>query len=318
MPPTTIRRFWQTPLRMPDVWTNHPRHCRHAHHDPDCWALKLLLRPPPELPTPDLLSVAERRGREQAVICLALAEGHSGIGSPFNPFRFAHPDLAAAWHEGLRQVVDGSTVAGLLPGYVAVFDMADTKRRNCYLGLDRVDEDIAAFLPLLRETLPEGEALAARTKGNEWVAILRKEHLPYLTNVIEAYRSRTPLRLGWTCQARSLDGEERVIQREAEVVIERAFRCGVRRLDRAGDLAGSVEEIRRHVGLLPVNEVVGLSGDSPMPPARKWQCVRKYRTRGNAHFAGPSFLWIGRCREMRRVRAAVPIWKCGCSDSPTK
>jgi GGDEF domain-containing protein len=41
----------------------------------------------------------------------------------------------------------------LLPGYLVIFDLADTKRRNLYLGHKEVDKDILEFKALLKAHL---------------------------------------------------------------------------------------------------------------------------------------------------------------------
>ncbi|MFB2894415.1 hypothetical protein ACE1CI_16015 [Aerosakkonemataceae cyanobacterium BLCC-F50] len=40
-------------------------------------------------------------------------------------------------------------ITGRLPGYLAIFNFADAKRRNSHLGHQKVDEEIAEFTKLL-------------------------------------------------------------------------------------------------------------------------------------------------------------------------
>lgn len=166
-----------------------------------------------------------------------------------------------------------AAVESLAPSYVAVFDLADTKRRNMHLGRLRVDEDIATFHSILTGAFPAGESLAARIEGNVWVAVLKGDHRPRLAGVIGDYGQRLPARWERTCRATSLGGEERVAEFVFDVVIERAVRCGVHRLRKAVDFARVVRRIRKQVGLLPVNRVVRIGKSPPVRPVRRWECV---------------------------------------------
>ncbi|TAE95576.1 MAG: hypothetical protein EAZ79_18470 [Oscillatoriales cyanobacterium] len=63
----------------------------------------------------------------------------------------------------------------LLPAYLVIFDLADTKRRNNYLGHDEVDKDIIAFDNLLKDCVSLERC--KRIAGDIWVACFTEHQL---------------------------------------------------------------------------------------------------------------------------------------------
>ena len=63
----------------------------------------------------------------------------------------------------------------VLPGYLAIFDLADTKRRNHYLGHAEVDKDILEFNTLLKSNVDE--AAFQRIGGDKWVVFVTENKL---------------------------------------------------------------------------------------------------------------------------------------------
>ncbi|MDB9509999.1 hypothetical protein PN499_02100 [Kamptonema animale CS-326] len=53
-----------------------------------------------------------------------------------------------------------------LPSYLVIFDLADTKRRNLYLGHSEVDKDIIEFDTLLKTHI---QGIFKRIAGDRWV-----------------------------------------------------------------------------------------------------------------------------------------------------
>jgi hypothetical protein len=256
------------------------RHCREGTHTPNCWVPQFLIQPPPGFPTALRLAdiaVAERRGRELGVILGATEKDRAGSGMHHDPYRFANSQLREAWHRGVCKAVDGSLVVGLLPGFVGVFSLADPRRRNTYFAGRRMNEEMATFFCFFWSNFPFGEALAARTRGNEWVVVLRREHLDRWNHVIAAFGSRSPRRLSWVCRARSLDGEERVVPMEAEVDYLMSFRWGLRELDPAGNITELLQDIRRKVF------------HPPLPPGQRWEHITGVPHQGHCPYCGTAF-----------------------------
>ncbi len=127
--------------------------------------------------------------------------------------------------------------ASLMPGYLAFFDLADLKRRNVFLGHLRGDQEITEFDALLRQCIGNSE-LVERYGGDEWFTFLPTHPEKVLTQIIDMFRKRMPIRFGWQCDAIDHVGETlRTIHTKPMTVTARRTLC-LRRLERRGAIGG--------------------------------------------------------------------------------
>ncbi len=162
--------------------------------------------------------------------------------------------------------------APLVPGYVALFDIADFKCRNSHLGHTLGDRDIAAFEGLAQAMLGGGGAWR-RVGGGRWCAIVATAQLSILGDIARAYAQETPHRAGWDCWARGQDGTKRHGGEHGRVIVRRALRCGYLTLDDAYDLGARLETLDATVWRLPVNAACTVEGQAWPVPTTRWTCV---------------------------------------------
>ena len=165
-----------------------------------------------------------------------------------------------------------SLAATIVPGYMALFDIADFKRRNSHLGHTLGDQDIAAFEELVQEMLVGGGAWR-RVGGGKWCAIVATSHLSVLSDIVRAYAQETPHRAGWGCWAHGPDGAKRHDGEHSRVVVHRALRCGYLTLDDACHLRPRLETLDATVWQLPVNTTCAVEGQAWPVPSARWTCV---------------------------------------------
>jgi GGDEF domain-containing protein len=163
-----------------------------------------------------------------------------------------------------------NSIALLLPAYLVIFDLADTKRRNLYLGHSEVDKDIIAFDNLLKHCV--SSETYKRIAGDKWVACIAEEQLNDISDLIANYAQEIPISAGWECRAIDPNGNRIFIEEKRNVSIGRAVRCGYWWVENANELIIKVNELIDRVHSLPVNTLTSLESEIAVN-SPKWRCV---------------------------------------------
>ncbi|MBD1933592.1 MULTISPECIES: hypothetical protein [Cyanophyceae] len=158
----------------------------------------------------------------------------------------------------------------LLACYLAIFDLADTQRRNLYLGHEEVDKDIFEFNNLLAVRLAEGSF--KRIGGDKWVVSVTQQQLNIIDNLILAYKKEVPISVGWECRAIAPNGTRVFIEEKRNVLISRAVRCGYLGIQNIDKVAVKVKELVEKVWRLPVNLAISVEQEVKIT-LPKWQCI---------------------------------------------
>ncbi len=158
----------------------------------------------------------------------------------------------------------------LLPAYLVIFDLADTKRRNLYLGHPEVDKDIILFDNLLKNCVSSERC--KRVAGDKWVACFAEEQLNDIPALISNYVQEVPISAGWECRARDPNGKSIFIEEKRNVLISRAVRAGYLGVENVNQVIIKVNELLDRVGWLPVNILTSLESEVAVNSPR-WQCV---------------------------------------------
>ncbi|HLO47387.1 MAG TPA: hypothetical protein VK211_03065 [Kamptonema sp.] len=161
------------------------------------------------------------------------------------------------------------SIEQLLPAYLVIFDLADTKRRNLYLGHSEVDKDIIEFDTLLKTHL---QGIFKRVAGDKWVACIAEQQLNYLPNLISSYANEVPIIAGWECTAIAPNGTRIFIEEKSNVTLSRAVRCGYLWVKEIGEVLIKVNELDEKAWMLPVNSPTSLEQTIDFHPP-KWQCI---------------------------------------------
>lgn len=158
----------------------------------------------------------------------------------------------------------------LLPAYLVIFDLADTKRRNLYLGHLEVDKDIILFENLLKNCVSSERC--KRVAGNKWVACLAEEQLNDIPNLISNYVQEVPILAGWECTAIDPNGNSIFIEEKRNVLISRAVRAGYLWIENVNQVIIKVNELLDPIWRLPVNILTSLESEVAVNSSR-WKCV---------------------------------------------
>lgn len=161
----------------------------------------------------------------------------------------------------------------VLPTYLAIFDLADTKRRNLYLGFSEVDRDILEFETLLKNAL---DSLPfKRISGGQWIACLAESQLDTLSTLLLSYAKEAPIVTGWECRGIDSQGTVRCIEEKQTVLIRRAVRCGYVWIENIHELATILNEMLDKIWKVSVNIPTDLASDLPVN-SPKWQCLSEH------------------------------------------
>ncbi|NQE37417.1 hypothetical protein [Microcoleus asticus] len=158
----------------------------------------------------------------------------------------------------------------LLPAYLVVFDLADTKRRNLYLGHQEVDKDIIVFDNLLKNCVYLQRC--KRIAGDIWVACVTEQQLNDIPDLISNYVQEVPILAGWECRARDPNGNSLFIEEKRNVLISRAVRAGYLWVENVNQVIIKVNELLDRVGWLPVNILTSLESEVAVNSPR-WKCL---------------------------------------------
>lgn len=158
----------------------------------------------------------------------------------------------------------------LLPAYVVIFDLADTKIRNFYLGHSEVDKDIIAFDNLLKNCVSSERY--KRIAGDTWVACIAEQQLNDISALIANYAQEVPIFTGWECRAIDPKGNRMFLQEKRNVLISRAVRCGYLWVTDVNDVIVKVNELLDKIWSLPVNTLTSLESEIAVN-SPQWRCI---------------------------------------------
>src|SRR5689334_337581 len=79
-----------------------------------------------------------------------------------------------------------------LPGYILLFNLADTKRRNLYLGFDNVDNELNLFDELIKEFI-NTDSKYKRVGGNDWLVLIKNDPTEIVEFLKNSYTTENEL-----------------------------------------------------------------------------------------------------------------------------
>jgi GGDEF domain-containing protein len=164
-------------------------------------------------------------------------------------------------------------ITPLLPGCLALFDLADTKRRNLHLGYNKVDQDIAWFEILLNQCI-ETTGIAKRIGGDKWIAFTVGSS-PNYRALLQHYPQEEHVTIGVICRATSIRGDSIVVRKQIQATIFRAFRCLYTWLEDKANFDATLEILNTWLWQCSVNEVTVYDEATLMnrPQGPRWQCL---------------------------------------------
>lgn len=165
------------------------------------------------------------------------------------------------------------SAANHLPGLLAVFDMADAKRRNCHLGHLVVDRDIQEFDQMLQASVA-GRGVARRVRGTSWLAIYPQVSAKFLDELLLNFHSQNEMQIGWRVEGRK-DGVEKAVERTIQSTISRALRCVYANATSKEELEHLSDELLEQCYGLPLNSAIKLE-ELANYERRFWTCVSNY------------------------------------------
>src|SRR5262245_13853276 len=124
--------------------------------------------------------------------------------------------------KSIRQYME--TVRTKLPGNILGFDLADTKRRNLYLGMNVMDKDIQDFDELLKQYFTV-DGVVIRISGDKWLCFFTNHPQESVNRLKDDYSTTTEIKVTWGCKAISRNHERKEIIKETHSKITRAYRC---------------------------------------------------------------------------------------------
>lgn len=181
-------------------------------------------------------------------------------------------------------------ITGILPGYLAIFNFADAKRRNIHLGFQKVDEEIAEFSRLLDRAVGN-TGYSMRVEGSKWLGFFATNPLESMQKLLHEFYQEQKILVGWKSIGRK-DGIQKSQVVTIDAKIYRAMHCVYTYIERIEDFEFIVEEFRNNDYGLPVNIPHKLE-DIIGSPRSRWQCVSQYPSESpNCPFCqGNSFDW---------------------------
>ncbi len=160
-----------------------------------------------------------------------------------------------------------------VPGLVVLFDLADTKRRNCHLGHNVVDKDIDEFDRLIQSSVG-ASGLAKRVRGASWLAMYRLESLQSINELLGSFHRKQEMNVGWRSTGER-NGATKVTEKIVPATIIRATRCLYSAVITPKSLNGLIDKL--------FEECYGFSPDMPIELGNVvnvernfWSCVTSY------------------------------------------
>src|SRR6266403_2578125 len=164
-------------------------------------------------------------------------------------------------------------VVAYLPGLLALFDIADAKRRNFHLGHRVVDRDIDELDRQVRSSVG-ASGLAKRVGGDEWLALYKSESVEPVAALLDTYYKEQEFLVGWKSTGEK-DGQIKVAQRTVPSRLVRSLRCIYAFTNSSQDTSGLIDSLLEHHYGLPPNTPHALSGLATMKKS-SWHCVSAY------------------------------------------
>jgi GGDEF domain-containing protein len=166
-----------------------------------------------------------------------------------------------------------NTITAMLPGYLAVFNFADTKRRNSHLGHTKVDEDIEEFTELLRQAVGT-TGYSLRIAGDEWLGFFAISSVEPIHQLLNDFYSEQKILTGWKSVG-CKDNVQKSEQVTTEAKIARAMLCVYSYLERLEDFETTCEQLLKNDYGLPVSIPHNLQ-QITNSLRNRWQCVSQY------------------------------------------
>jgi len=163
--------------------------------------------------------------------------------------------------------------AAHVPGLLVLFDLAETKRRNCHLGHIVVDKDIDEFGRLIQSSVG-ASGLANRVRGASWLAMYRLESLQAISELLVSFHRQQEMIVGWRSTGER-NGATKVTEKTVPATIIRAARCLYSAVITPKSLNVLIEKL--------FEECYGFSPDMPIELGKVvnversgWCCVSSY------------------------------------------
>ncbi len=160
-------------------------------------------------------------------------------------------------------------------GIVTIFNLADTKRRNSFLGHLQVDKDIEKFESTLEKYVALDGAVL-RIGGDKW-AIFLPEQQPSLEKIISEYAQISSALAGWQCLAKSISGETKTSKAVKPTQIQRAVYCVYVEIYNKADAVKWLEKIYEATSTAQINTPLNLAKLDVLlvsnPKQKRWQCL---------------------------------------------
>lgn len=160
-------------------------------------------------------------------------------------------------------------------GVIAIFNIADFKRRNSFLGHEHGDKDIAEFDAILSNNILLNE-IGMRVGGDIWAVFLSKDPLTVITEIIGKYYQTIPVLAGWQCLAISTSGKELESKSIKPTRLERALRCVYLTINSKNDAIGYLDSLYNVSHLSQVNKPLNFAevNEQDLNLREEWQCLQ--------------------------------------------
>lgn len=176
-----------------------------------------------------------------------------------------------------------------LPGVLAFFDLADTKRRNCHLGYMTIDEDIAEFDRLLCASVGSA-GVARRVGGDLWLAIYPQDSelalgqglnqglsqflSQVLSQLLDDYHQERAISIGWRCRGYR-DGVVEVVEETIDTTITRSARCAYFFATRLVEMNEAIDKLLQKRQTFPPGRPIPIT-EIGSHEQISWRCVSAY------------------------------------------
>jgi hypothetical protein len=181
-------------------------------------------------------------------------------------------------------------IAPRLRGYLAVFNFADTKRRNDHLGHDKIDQDIQNFTELLEKVIG-ANGYSQRIGGARWLGFFGIASCDAIATLLDAFYQEEAFLYGWKSSG-VREGIKKGTAMTVETKIIRAMRCVYTQIETLGDFDVLVGQLLENDYGLPVSIPHQLQ-DICAQPMQRWQCVLEYPQSPHCPFCeSTKFNWL--------------------------
>lgn len=166
-----------------------------------------------------------------------------------------------------------SAIVNMMPEYLAIFNLADTRSRSDYFGFQKVDEEIVKFTELLCNSTKYAN-YGMRIAGDKWLGFFVSSSFGAIQNLLDEFHEEKSILNGWKSVGRR--GEITKSHTETvEAKIVRAIRCIYSHLENHEEFEVLVDQLLSNDYGLPVDIPHNLEGIISHPRIR-WNCISKY------------------------------------------